>query len=135
MGLTNWMGKNLAGVSGYGSTMGREAVNNGFALARVLYLGHGKRSAAPEACLFDSSNEMKAAGFTPYCTDPTNKPSLEDATDLSKHITVVGVTFAATCAFTGAYNYMQRENASSFTHSLGGSVRAELDRLNSGITA
>lgn len=133
MGLKKWMAKNLAGVSGYGNTLGREAVKNGLALGRILYLGHGTRPTSSAPFIFEDSSEMQAAGFAPYCTDPMNRPPLEDASELSKHILVVGTVFASACTYTAAFNYMKEANASSFTRSMGDSVRTELDKMSSGI--
>lgn len=135
MGIKNWMAKNLAGVSGYGSTLGREAVKNGLALGRVLYVGHGTRATSSAAFIFEDSREMGAAGFVPYCTDPINSPPMEDTSVLSRHILVAGITFASTCTFTAAFNCMKEANANSFTRSMGASVRAELDQLSFGITS
>jgi hypothetical protein len=135
MGLKNWMAKNLSGVSGYGSTIGREVVKNGLALGRTLYVGHGTSTTASAFRIFEDGDEMAAAGFTPYCPDPMNRPPMEDASELSKHIRVVGVTFAATCTFTAAFNSMKEANASSFTRSMGDSARTELGQPNSGITS
>jgi hypothetical protein len=136
VGLKNWMAKNLAGgPSGYGSTMGREVVKNGLALGRILYVGHGARAMPTAVSIFEDSDGMKAAGFTSYCTDPMNRPLMEDGSELSKHLRVAGVTFAATCTFSAAFNYMKEANASSFTRSMGDSVRAELGQLSTGITS
>lgn len=44
VGLRDWWAGNVAGASGYGSAMGREAVKNGIALGRTLYRGHGIRA-------------------------------------------------------------------------------------------
>lgn len=87
MGLRNCMAKNLAGVSGYGSTMGREAVKNGLALGRTLYVGHGTRATASTVFVFEDSHEMEAAGFTPYCTDPMNRP--DEQTPIGRRIRAI----------------------------------------------
>ena len=44
MGLRDWVAGNVAGASGYGSAMGREAVKNGIALGRTFYLAHRTRA-------------------------------------------------------------------------------------------
>ena len=36
MGLKDWLAKSVAGVSGYGEVMGREAVRSGLALGITL---------------------------------------------------------------------------------------------------
>lgn len=134
MGLKNWMAKNLAGVSGYGSTLGREVVKNGLALGRILYVGHGRREAVPRVALFEDCDAMEAAGFTAYCVDPMNRPPLEDASELSKNLRAVGIIFASTCTFTAGFNYMKKTNADLFARSVGESVRTELGQRSSGMT-
>jgi len=110
--------------------MGREVVKNGVALGRTLYLGHGTRATqspcGQAAVVFENSAEMRAAGFTPYCKAPMDQPPLEDDSELSRHLRVAGIAFAARCAFMPAKIYMKEENANSFTYSMG---RVALDQL------
>jgi hypothetical protein len=134
LGLKNWLAKNVSGVSGYGTAMGREVVDSGLALGRFLYLGHGISLGDIDCRVFEDSEEMAAAGFAPYCKDPLDRPPMEDSSDLSTHLRAVGVTFAATCTFTAAFSFMKKENASSFTRSMGSRARIELEQLGSGIT-
>jgi hypothetical protein len=67
MGPKDWLAGHVAGASGYGSTMGRQTVENGIALGRTLYLGHGTRSTPGGSPMFENGADMKAAGFTLYC--------------------------------------------------------------------
>jgi hypothetical protein len=124
------MAKNVAGASGYGSTLGREVVKNGIALGRTLYLGHGLATGSGTT-VFEDDAEMLAAGFTPYCSGPANARPVEDASDLSKHLRAVGITFAYKCATTAAFNFMTAPNATSFSRSTAGSVGEGLAQLNS----
>jgi hypothetical protein len=133
MSLKTWMARNFAGVSGYGNTMGREVVKNGVALGRTLYVGHGTIPTGPAVSIFENGPELARGGFTPYCPDPTSRPSLEDGSELSKHLQIAGITFAATCAFTAVSNCMKDANASTFTRSMGGTIRGELENSTSGI--
>jgi hypothetical protein len=64
-----------------------------------------------------------------------NRPPLEDASELSKHVRVAGIIFAATCAFTAAFSSMKKANARSFTQSVQRSIVTEIGQLNSGITS
>lgn len=134
MGLKDWIAKNVAGASGYGMAMGLEVVTNGLALGRTLYLGHGTRAMASDVVVFEDDDHMRSEGFTLYCTDPLNRPPMEDSSELSRHTRVAGIAFAATCTFTAASNFMKEANASAFTRSMGDRVRAELDKLKLGIT-
>ena len=118
MGLKDWLGKK-AGSSGYGETMGREAVKNGIALGRVLYMGHGTRGTASSALVFENEDEMASAGFDLYCTDLLHQPPMEDSSELSKHTRAAGITFAATCAIVSAFSCMTEANAGMFCQSMG----------------
>jgi hypothetical protein len=138
MGLKEWLAKNVAGVSGYGSTMGLEVVKNGRALGRTLYLGHGTRAMASGAVVFENQAEMLAAGFSAYCADPASvyddpasTPPMEDASNLSRHLRALGISFAAACSFRAAHVVMKKANATSFSQSM---FRSMSGRLSSGIT-
>lgn len=135
MGLKDWLAANVAGASGYGNAMGRQTVENGLALGRVLYLGHGTRSSPGGSTVFENSAEMEAAGFTLYCPDPLNRPPMEDSSELSRQARAAGVALATQCAITAAYNFMKDKNATAFSRSLGESTRIELQRLDSPVTA
>jgi hypothetical protein len=132
MGLKNWLAKNTAGVGGYGTAIRAEVVKNGLALGRILYLGHGTRATPCEVVVFEDSEHLSAEGFTLYCPDPLNRPSLEDSSLLSTHCRSVGIAFAAHCTFTAAYNLMKQANASVFTRSMGASTRVAM--RNSGVS-
>jgi hypothetical protein len=109
--------------------MGRELFPTGVALGRTIYLGHGTRAVpSGDILVFDDGNQMKAAGFVPYCQDPLNRPPLEDSTALSKHTRAAGIALAATCGVTAASNFMKSTNARDFNRSLGSSFRVELSK-------
>jgi hypothetical protein len=94
MGLKNWLGKNVAGVSAYGAVTGRESVKNGLALGRVLYLGHGKRPTPTSQVVFKDDKTMNAEGFELYCQEPLNRRAMEDSSTLSKDTRTAGTAFA-----------------------------------------
>ena len=135
MGLKDWVAKNVSGPSGYGDVMAREAVKNGLAFGRILYLSHGTRAAASDSFVCEDEQQMKSEGFTPYCADPLNQPPMEDSSELSRHSRIAGIAFASQCTITAASNFMQRANASAFNRSMGATNKQELLRLNIGITA
>src|ERR1700691_748774 len=114
MALRDWIVKNTVGVAGYGDTLGREVVTNGFALGRTLYLGHGTRPTPCDAFVFEDGNHLIAEGFTLYCRDPLNSPPNEDSSPLSVHTRYAGLAFAAFCTFTAASNFMKTNNSSAF---------------------
>jgi hypothetical protein len=61
--LKDWLAKR-AGVNAYGGVMGREAVKNGLALGRWLYLGHGMGVPTSDVFVFENDDDMKAKGLT-----------------------------------------------------------------------
>jgi hypothetical protein len=135
MGLKNWLAKNVAGVSGYGQTFGRENVTNGLALGRTLYLGHGSRASAPGVLVLRDEDQMKAQGFSLHCPDPSNMAAAEDDSELSKQTRALGIAFAAQCSMTAASNFMKRENAGAFFRSLGEGTRAAMNELRLPVTS
>ncbi len=135
MGLKDWLAKNVSGPSGYGEVMAREAVKNGLAFGRTLYLSHWTRDTASVQFVCENEQHMRSEGFTPYCTDPLNRPPMQDSSELSRHTRIAGVAFATQCSITAASNFMQRPNASAFNRSMGASSKQELLKSNIGITA
>jgi len=132
MELKDWLAKS-AGVGAYGEVMGREAVKNGLALGRFLYLGHGTRATSSNVFVFEDDDQMRAEGFTLYCADPLDVPPAEDSSELSKHTRAAGIAFASTCAFSTASILMNKANATAFSRHMGESIRPELHRLNLGM--
>jgi hypothetical protein len=133
MGLKDWLA-NSAGVGAYGDVMGREAVKNGLALGRVLYLGHGTRAIGSNVFVFKDEDHMRAEGFTLYCADPFHMPSAEDSSELSKQTRAAGVTLALRCSSNAAYNFMKKANADTFSRSMGHSIRIEMSEQDLDVT-
>ena len=88
MGLKDWLAKNLrGGVTSYGSVMGREAVKNGLALGRIVYVGHGIRSTPAEVVVYKDDVEMRQHGFALYCDCNVLSPvAMEDSSALSQQL-------------------------------------------------
>src|SRR5260370_22200837 len=78
---------------------------------------------------------MRTVGFTPYGTDPLNRPPMQDSSELSRLTRIAGVAFATQCSITAASNFLQRPNASAFNRSMCASSKQELLKSNIGITA
>src|SRR5712691_3179798 len=133
MGLKDWLAKS-ARVGAYGGVMGREAVKNGLALGRTLYLGHGTRATASDNFVFEDEDHMKPEGFTLYCADPLHMPPAEDSSELSKQTRAAGIALAAHCSITAAYNFMKEANADTFSRHMGDSTCTEMRQLNLDIT-
>jgi len=135
MGLRDWLAKNVSGVSGYGETMGREAVKNGIAVGRVLYLGHGTSSHHSDVFIYESIDELKAAGYEPYCGNDLQRPPMQDSSKLSIQARACGVAFAVQCCMTAAQNFMQPSNAANFNRSMGAGSKQEFENQRSAVTS
>jgi hypothetical protein len=106
--------------------MGREAVKNGLALGRYLYLGHGTRTTASNVFVFEDDDHMKAEGFTLYCADPVHMPPAEDSSELSKETRAAGTAFAAFCTSDAACRFMKKSNLDKFVESVGIAAMTEM---------
>jgi hypothetical protein len=131
VGLKDWLIKNVAGVSAYGEVMGRESVKNGIAFGRVLYVSHGTCSESSQRFIFNDAEEMESNGFTPYCQDPLNRPSMEDRSQLSMGARALGMAFAVQLCLTASSNFMRNDaNRRDFHHALGSGNKGELAALS-----
>lgn len=135
MSLKDWLAKGVSGVSGYGEAMGREAVRNGLAVGRVLYLGHGIRTNRSDIFIYENADELKAAGFGLYCRDNLQRPPAEDYSSLSVKARACGVAFAVQCCVIAAQNFMQPSNAASFNRGLGAGNRQEFENQRCPVTS
>ncbi len=133
MGFKDLLARGL-GAGSYGHALGREAVKNGGALGRALYLGHGTRTTPCDVFVFENGEHMRSEGFVLYCADETRLPPVEDSSELSKHSRAAGVAFAVQCAMTAAENFIKRDNVTAFIHSMGAAGKAELGGSSSGLT-
>jgi hypothetical protein len=135
MGLRDWLAKNVAGASGYGNAIGRQAVTGGLALGRFLYLGHGTRATPSDVVVFEDADHLRSEGFELYCPDDLHMPPSEDSSELSKHTRAAGVAFALECGRAAAENFVEQQNGSAFVQSMGSAATNQLRELNSGVTA
>jgi len=136
MGIRDALAR-AAGPSAFGSAMGRAVVDNGLALGRTLYLGHGiDKSASTNGCrIFDSSEDMRRADFELYCSDPLNRPPMEDQSDMSLNCRAAGIALATHLSIalsSGFFN--KQENRSAFNRSMGQASREKLVELDTGVT-
>jgi hypothetical protein len=120
--------------SEFGNVMGRESVKNGAALGRTLFLGHGTHKAELSVCVFETNEQMKSQGFDLYCSDPMRKSPMEDDSNLSRHTRAAGIGFAVYCVMLFADFFTKEPNREAFIRSVGQTMRAELDRLDGGVT-
>src|SRR5947207_2737625 len=112
MGLKDWLGK-MAGPKSYGDALGRQARENGSALANIVFMSHGSGSKGREPTIFHTSEQMRSTGFRPRYTEVTQLvlESLNaEEQVLLKSLQVAMVTFAFTLNSNGAQQYMKRDN-------------------------
>ena len=127
MGLRDWLGKQV-GASGYGNAIGESVIENGLAVGRTIFLGHGLRPGWPDhSRIFDDGAQMEGEGFQPYCKDPLNRPPLEDKSELSKQSRALGIALASRIGMAATKNFF-RDSArrEEFNRSLGQRVRDTL---------
>jgi hypothetical protein len=124
MGLKDLLAR-LAGPQSYGDAMGRQAYEGGSALANMVFLSHGAGLSGRPAAIFDSAEEMRAAGFQPRYAGITQivLGSLSgDEQLLLRGIQTAMVSFAFIVNSNRALQNMQRNNTSKFRNGLGPSL-------------
>jgi hypothetical protein len=125
MGLKDWIAGNVAGPRSYGDALGRKARENGSALANVLFMSHGTKVGEGPAVIFDSTEQMEAAGFEPRFEEMTEvaPDSLsEDERLLFRNLQTAMISFAFMVNSNGALQNMRRENTTKFRNGLGPSL-------------
>ena len=124
MGLKNWLGK-IAGPQSYGDALGRSAREGGTALANVVFMSHGSISDAGPTVIFDTPDEMEAAGFTRSYEAITeidlHSLSVDDQL-LLRNLHVAMISFAFKVNSNAAQHYMRPDNTLKFRHGLGPSL-------------
>jgi len=124
MGLKDLLGR-LAGPQSYGDAMGRQAWEGGSALANMVFISHGAGPSGRPAAIFDSAEEMRAAGFRPRYAEITEivlgSLSREEQL-LLRSLQTAMVSFAFIVNSNGALQNMQRDNTSKFRNGLGPSL-------------
>jgi hypothetical protein len=135
MGIMDLLGK-ASGASGFGSAFGRSVFDNGLALGKTLYIGHGidKSTTRPAAKMFNDSVEMRAAGFELYCPDlATNKPVDTSAT-MFIHCCAGSMAIASHLGIFCSRFFNRESNKSDFNRAAGAGTADKLRQANNGIT-
>jgi hypothetical protein len=115
----------MAGPQSYGDAMGRQAWEDGSTLANMVFMSHGAGPKGRQTAMFDTAEEMRAAGFNPRYPEITELAlgSLSgDEQLLLKRLQITMVSFAFIVNSNGALQSMQKDNASKFLAGLGPSV-------------
>jgi hypothetical protein len=133
MGLRDFLGKK-AGASGYGSILGRSAVENGIAIGRIIYLGHGTRDSDTTSTyrVFDSAEQMQTEGFALYCHDELHRPPAENQSELSVHCRAAGIAYATQVATSPAWSFSTL-NREEFLINMERTIWTTLTELNTGV--
>lgn len=105
--------------------MGRQARENGSALANVVFIGHGKRPNGGPPIIFDTAADMEAAGFKPRF-EAIVKIELDSLTEderlLFKSLQTSMISYTFIVNSNGALQNMRRDNTSKFHNALGPSL-------------
>src|SRR5437667_12276434 len=128
MGLKDLLGR-MAGPQSYGNAMGRQAWEGGSALANMVFMSHGVGPKGRQTAIFDTAEEMQAAGFSPRYSEITRIELGSLSTDeqfLLRSLQVAMVSFAFIVSSNGALQNMRRDNTSKFRHGLGPSVLSSM---------
>jgi hypothetical protein len=131
MGLKDWLAGNVFGPKSYGEAMGRQARENGSALANMVFLSHGTHPNGGKFIIFDTVVEMEKAEFTPRFKAIAEIDMDSLTTDeqlLFRSLQTAMIAFAFIVNSNAALQYMRRDNTSKFRNGLGPSLlRAMVD--------
>lgn len=122
MGLKDWFAGKVTGPHGYGNTMGTHAREGGSALANVVFMSHGTHTVEGPPFIFNSEEEMKAAGFIPRFAEITNidlQKMTGEELAVFESLQEATVSFAFILNSNGALQYMGRDNTSKFRNGFG----------------
>jgi hypothetical protein len=135
MGLMDFLGK-ASGASGYGSAFGRSVFDNGLALGKTLYIGHGTdKSASPAAArLFENAEAMRSAGFELYCPDLEKWRPVDTSGALTIHCCAAGMAIASHLGMFCSRYFSRESNKSDFNRAMGAGTGDKLRQSGDGIT-
>ena len=125
MGVKDWFAGKVAGPQSYGDVMGRQARENGAALANVVFISHGTRRNVGATTIFDTAADMEAAGFTPRFTEIVKldlNSLTKDEQLVLRSLTTAMMSFAFIVSSNAALQYMTHDNTSKFRNGLGPSL-------------
>jgi hypothetical protein len=135
MGIMDLLGK-ASGASGYGSAFGRSVLDNGLALGKTLYIGHGtnKATSGAVAKFFNDSDEMRSAGFDLYCPELENWRPVDMSATMTIHCCVAGMAIGSHLGMFCARYFSRDSNKSDFNRAMGAGTGDKLRQSNNGIT-
>ena len=135
MGIMDLLGK-ASGASGFGSAFGRSVFDNGLALGKTLYIGHGtnKATSGAVAKFFNDSDEMRSAGFELYCPDLENWKPVDLSATMTIHCCVASMAIGSHLGMFCARYFKRESNKSDFNRAMGAGTGDKLRQSKDGIT-
>ena len=135
MGIMDLLGK-ASGASGFGGAFGRSVFDNGLALGKTLYIGHGtdKATSGAVAKFFNDSDEMRSAGFELYCPDQENWKPVDLSATMTIHCCVASMAIGSHLGMFCARYFSRESNKSDFNRAMGAGTGDKLRQSNDGIT-
>jgi hypothetical protein len=135
MGIMDLLGK-ASGVSGFGSAFGRSVFDNGLALGKTLYIGHGtnKATSGAEAKFFNDSHEMRSAGFELYCPDLDNWRPVDLSATMKIHCCAASMAIASHLGIFCSRYFSRESNKSDFNRAMGAGTGDKLRQSGDRIT-
>jgi len=135
MGIMDLLGK-ASGASGFGSAFGRSAYDNGMALGKTLYMGHGtnKTSSEPIAKFFEDADGMRSAGFELFCPDLENWRPVNESNMLVNHCCIGGMAIAAHLGMFCATFFSRESNKNDFNRAMGAGTADKIRGVKGAIT-
>jgi hypothetical protein len=135
MGIMELLGK-TSGAAGFGSAFGRSAFDNGLALGKTLYIGHGtnKATSGAVAKFFNDSDEMRSAGFELFCPDSEKWKPEDLSTTMAIHCCAASMAIASHLGMFCARYFKRESNRSDFNRAMGAGTGDKLRQSKSGIT-
>lgn len=135
MGLMDLLGR-ASGASGFGSAFGRSVFENGFALGKSLYVGHGTFEYAPSAAakFFRDSIEMRMEGFELYREDLNKSRPVDLSTPLAIHCCTASMAIASHLGMFCSGFFQSQSNKSDFNRAMGAGTADKIRQSGGGVT-
>lgn len=135
MGIMDLLGR-ASGASGFGSAFGRSVFDNGLALGKTLYIGHGAdRSASPAAAkLFENADAMRSAGFELYRPDLEKWKPVDTSATLTIHCCAASMAIASHLGMFCSRYFNRESNKSDFNRAMGAGTGDKLRQSGDGVS-
>lgn len=135
MGIMDLLGK-ASGASGFGSASGRSVFDNGLALGKRLYIGHGtdKATSGAMARFFNDSDDMRSAGFALYCPDSESLQSVDLSATMAIHCCIASMAIESHLGMFCASYFRRESNKRDFNRAMGAGTGEKLRQSKDGMT-